>query len=107
MADEVDKLMERLRDTITLLRKYKENGWADWLQRDHDWIAQRDFRGVQHLFNAFGGVGSFSDLLIHPANGHELPEDEVVPVNQRLNALCGELYALAAKIRREVEHEST
>jgi hypothetical protein len=105
MADEVDKLMERLSETITFLRKYKENSWADWLQQDHDWIAQRNFRGVQHLLNAFGGMGSFSDLLIHPANGHELQEDEVVPVNKRLNALCGELYELAAKIKREVERE--
>jgi hypothetical protein len=105
MADEVDELMKRLSETITFLRKYKENSWADWLQQDHDWIAQRNFRGVQHLLNAFGGIGSFSDLLIHPANGHELQEDEVVPVNKRLNALCGELYELAAKIKHEVQHE--
>jgi hypothetical protein len=105
MADAVDKLMERLSETVTLLRKYKENSWADWLQQDHDWIAQRNFRGVQHLLNAFGGMGSLSDLLIPPANGHALQEDEVVPVNKRLNALCGELYGLAAKIKCEVEHE--
>jgi hypothetical protein len=105
LADAVDKLMERLSETIALLRKYKEKSWADWLQQDHDWIAQRNFWGIQHLLNAFGGMGSFSDLLIHPANGHALQEEEVVPVNTRLNALRSELYALAAKIKREVEHE--
>jgi hypothetical protein len=98
--------MERLSDTMTLLRQYKEHSWADWLQQDHDWIAQRHyFRGVQHLLNALGGMGSFRDRLIHPANGHELQEDEVVPVNKRLRALSRELYELATKITREVEHE--
>lgn len=103
--DDVDKLLESLTEAIALLRKVKESGWADWLEKNHARIVRRDFSGVEGLLGGFGGMGSFNDLVLHPLNGHELGEQEITPINAHLRKLSNALYLRAVAIKREVERE--
>lgn len=45
-----------------LLRDADEKHWATWLEKDRELIAKGDFYGVEHLLQAFGGMGSFNDF---------------------------------------------
>jgi len=83
-------LEQSLRDLHALLSSVSETFWAQWAARAADRIAAGgdpgDVRGV------FGGMGSFSDLIIHPANGHAITDDQVAAVNRQLDDLRQRIY---------------
>lgn len=89
--DAATSLEQSLRELNTLLVSVGETFWAQWAARAADRIAAGgdpgDVRGV------FGGMGSFSDLVIHPANGHAVADDQVAAVNRRLDGLRQRIYA--------------
>jgi hypothetical protein len=102
-VDEVDILLQHLSQTVFLLRAYQRTHWADWLQRDYDEIARGDFRGIQHLLGAFGGMGSLNDVMIHPLNGDQVTEEEGAEITATLHQLLRDIYVLATSIRRDYE----
>ena len=56
-----------------------------------------DFRGIRRVLSAYGGMGSFADIVL---TGRENAAD-----NERLGVLASRAYELADGIRREVERE--
>ncbi|MDY0829415.1 hypothetical protein SK224_09800 [Microbacterium sp. BG28] len=87
-----DTSLERsLRELDALLASVGETFWAQWAARAADRIAAGgdpgDVRGV------FGGMGSVNDLVIHPANGHSVTDDQIAAVNRRLDELRERIYA--------------
>ncbi|MDR6198528.1 hypothetical protein QE374_000437 [Microbacterium sp. SORGH_AS428] len=84
-------LEQSLRELNTLLASVGETFWAQWAARAADRIAAGgdpgDVRGV------FGGMGSFNDLVIHPANGHSVTDDRIVDANRHLDELRERIYA--------------
>jgi hypothetical protein len=66
-------------------------------------VENSDFSGVEYLYGAFGGMGSFNDLVIARMNGHAVADADYVPVNNRLDRLRGELYELVGYLRRHAE----
>ncbi len=84
-------LEQSLRDLHALLASVGETFWAQWAVRAADRIAAggdpAEVRGV------FGGMGSLNDLVIHPANGHAVTDDQVATVNRRLDELRERIYA--------------
>ena len=105
MADDVEDLITQLTVATSMLENVKEEFWAKWLQENLNMIRQRNFRGVERLLSGFGGMGSFTDLVIHPINGHEILESQISSVNEQFAALRTKLYHLAIKIKHEVESE--
>lgn len=103
MADNVDELMAVLVEAASLLENANESFWSQWLREKLMMIRQRDLRGVEGLLIGFGGMGSFNDLIIHPINGHNIQENEISKINDRLVGLRSKLYDLAREIKREVE----
>jgi hypothetical protein len=95
MASDGTELIYALDETVALLRSYGEKHWAEWLAGDRASIANGNAGGVTHLLSAFGGMGSFNDLFLSPANGHYLSEADVSATNARLNELRARLYDLA------------
>lgn len=51
-------------------------------------------------WGAYGGMGSFNDLILCSANGHNVPEETDREVNDRLDFLRSRLYELACEVRR-------
>lgn len=96
-------LCDRLRETADLLRRVDEHHWCEWLEESLRRIESSDFLGVEHLRSAFGGMGSFNDLIIASANGHSISEEEHWAVNARLVELQNELCELADYLRRNAE----
>lgn len=88
---------------IELLHQAGEAPWSDRLTSLRDGIE----RGERHAFDAvlqsFGGMGSLSDLVLHPANGHEIEVDEIPVVNGRLDQLRSSLWSAARRLQRGLD----
>jgi hypothetical protein len=105
MATNVDALCTRLEEAIALLRQVREGHWAAWLSDDLARIRCGDIDGLSHLRSAFGGMGSFNDLLIHTINGHRIGPEDYEAINERLNELRSSIFELVQSIRQQVEAE--
>jgi hypothetical protein len=101
MHPEVERLAILVEALSSFLRKYGEEHWSAWLSKDASRIRNLDLYGLQHLLGAFGGMGSISDLLLHPANGHKVSETEVDHVNEALRSMLSEVYRLAHTLYQE------
>jgi len=95
MHPEVERLAILVEAASSFLHVYGEEPWSAWLSKDAAWIRNLDLYGLQHLLGAFGGMGSLSDLLLHPVNGHRIPETEVDRVNEALRSRLSQVYDLA------------
>jgi len=69
------------------------------LKRDARMILQLDFRGIDHLLSAFGGMGSLNDVVLQRYDGNTA----IVPSveNEQYSALRQEIYSLASKLKSE------
>jgi hypothetical protein len=61
---EVRSLLADLDEAIDLLRGAGVTHWQNWLQRGRDQIARGDAHGADHVLAAYGGMGSFNDLVL-------------------------------------------
>ena len=78
------RLLVALAESVTLLRERGDAHWADWLERDRARIAGGDAYGLEHLKQAFGGMGSINDT--YPSD-----DDDV-------GARLAEIYSSAAQL---------
>ncbi|MDF1595825.1 MAG: hypothetical protein P1T08_06990 [Acidimicrobiia bacterium] len=100
-AGSPDQLIEAATELAGLLRSFGEDVWAQWVERDVERIRAGDQYGVDHLLTAFGGMGSLSDLLIHPANGHDVEAADVLSANNQLTDLRARTAETARAIQRK------
>ena len=102
MDPKTKELLSLLDQTIELLDRYEEAHWSRRLEKAKKRIENRDFSGVTYLLSAYGDLGSFNDLVIHPLNGHKIDDDVVPAVNEKLDSLRGRMFEVAGQIKREV-----
>jgi len=101
MGPKTAKLHKLLEEAAVLMRSVEENHWASWLEKDAACIRASDFYGIEHFCAAFGGMGSITDLVIHPMNHHRVAESGINQVNEQLKSLLGQAYKLAHELRHE------
>jgi len=101
MGTKTHTLCERLKETVDLLVGNREEHWAEWLRTALGRIENGDLSGIDHLLSAYGGMGSFNDLVIQPPHGQSLNSPDCASVNERLALLRSEMYELAHEVRRE------
>jgi hypothetical protein len=101
MGPKTTELVSLLDSVTALLRSCGEEHWASCLEKDVARMRASDFGGIEHFLAAFGGMGSISDLVLHPINGHRLAESEIAPVNERVRALVSRTWELAKQVRNE------
>jgi hypothetical protein len=101
MHPEISKLATLLDEASALLRTYREDHWAEWLEKDARWIRNLDLHGIEHFLSACGGMGSIGDVYICPENGHPIEPKDVERINDKLRGLLSEIFRLAEKLRRE------
>jgi hypothetical protein len=95
-----EQLLNVLVEAEGLLRHHGEQHWASWLRGDAGLIRAGDGFGLEHLLSAFGGMGSFNDLILHAVNGHRIRDEETQRVNERLDQLRSEICTFADELRR-------
>jgi hypothetical protein len=101
MGAKTKSLIETLTELSSLLRQHDEQHWASWIDSDLRRIGSGDLNGVTHLLSAYGGMGSFNDLVLHPANGHRVDTASIVRVNDALSLLRSRAWILADQISRK------
>ena len=72
----------------------------------HAELLSHDAHGLKRLLSAYGGMGSFNDLVIHPVNGHCVAKDEVDRVNHSLAELRSGMYADAKALNDDFQRAS-
>lgn len=98
---EREELLRTLDELLHLLRTHGEVTWADWLDRDRRLIADGHPDALGRLLAAYGGMGSFTDLTLHRVNGHDIADDKVRVVNDRLRTLRSAVHTQATALRAE------
>ena len=88
-SDPIDELVSALDEIVALLRDSNEAHWAAWLEKDRRLIANGDFYGVEHLLQAFGGMGSINDIGLADADK-----------NTRVHSLGNVIYDRAIALKR-------
>jgi hypothetical protein len=89
MGPKTQELSLILAEMIALLDKEGETHWSGWMGQAKTRLEGLDYSGVEHLLRAYGGMGSFNDLIISPE------------YNDRLKALRTQAWELAEEIKRE------
>jgi hypothetical protein len=64
MGPKTKLLIETLEELTSLLRARGETHWVIWLESDLQRLRASDLYGVTHLLSAYGGMGSFNDLVL-------------------------------------------
>jgi hypothetical protein len=102
MGAKTEKLICVLREIILLLEADGESYWSQWMQTAKARLENLDYSGVEYLLRAYGGMGSFNDLIIcqryKDGKLSWLPEGK--DRNDRLDKLRGQAWELAEYIKR-------
>lgn len=104
---EADEWYTRLVANVTaareLLTQFGEDHWASWMAAVHGDLTARDAHGLKRLIGAYGGMGSFNDVVIHPVNGHSVAEDDIDRANRSLAGLRTVMYTDAKALLHDLE----
>jgi hypothetical protein len=105
MEDDVHELLRVLDAIVELLDKDEETHWRTWMHESRTRILNADYSGIEHLLGAFGGMGSFNDLVIAQGriDGQFAWKPGYKEKNDRLSALRDRAETLARNIRRAYE----
>jgi hypothetical protein len=100
MTDDIQKLSKVLDELIQLLEVSGEKHWTRWMLEAKDNLSN-DY-GVGHILAAYGGMGSFSDLIIYrkAENGRLKWSLSDRMRNDKLDKLRKQVWELADGIRR-------
>jgi hypothetical protein len=102
MGPKTEELVCILREIILLLEADGETHWSQWMRTAKARLENSDYSGVEYLLRAYGGMGSFNDLIIcqryKEGKFSWLPEGE--DKNDRLDKLRGQAWELAEYIKR-------
>ena len=100
VKDQAVALQQVLRDIIDLLTADGEHHWRAWMASSLQSLEANDVGGARHLLGAYGGMGSFNDLVI----GQRVQDEGVLwtpgagTANDRLDSLRSQAYGLAETI---------
>jgi len=103
MGPKTTVLCDRLEETIQLLDSAKASFWAVWLRNALNLIQAGDYAGIEHLQRAYGGMGSFNDLVLAAINGRQVSDKDREAINRKLDNLRTELYELVEFIRHNAD----
>jgi HAD superfamily hydrolase (TIGR01509 family) len=93
------RLLENLASVCDILRRIESDLWLEWMELDALRIDSGDPLGLTHLLSAFGGMGSFNDLVIDPRNGHPVSEVEANRLDEQLCIMRAFIWSDAVELR--------
>lgn len=105
MGPKTAQLIAVLEEIIRLLDSDGEKRWKKWMASVRSRLVNSDYSGVEHLLDAYGGIGSFNDLVIGQSmvGGQFSWKPGAEEANDKLDALRGEAYELAEYIKHHHE----
>jgi hypothetical protein len=103
MKSDARRLIEVLDELAELLESDGESHWRAWILRARARLEDGDTSGAEYLLSAYGGMGSFNDLVLAQSyvNGSFSWKPGHEKLNERLTALRSEAWTLAQALKRE------
>lgn len=101
MGDQVESLLADLDEAIGVLAGVGEKFWQEWLRRGRVEIARGDAHGLDRLLSAFGGMGSFNDLVLsQPGSTHG--RQALRHADERLQELRGSIFRRSTDLKHDL-----
>lgn len=94
------ELIDALRDCATLLKQVGESFWSEKLEQA---AAGGDQFSAEAILSWFGGMGSFTDLVISPLNGHAVGPSDGARMNVRLRELRSTIFEEARHLDGDID----
>jgi hypothetical protein len=101
--ERVERLLARLDEGIALLAQHGESHWARWMRTVRAEVQLFDAHGLRRLLQAYGGMGSFNDVVLTHLNGHQIDPKQERIVNERLNALRSSMHSDATALLHDLD----
>ena len=95
MGPKTRQLVETLDELAAVLADIGEPHWRDWMHESAGRLRAGDSTGITHLLKAYGGMGSFNDLVFDGSDS----------LARRAEDLRERAWTLASEIHREVRAE--
>lgn len=92
MGPKTQQLVMVLDELVAALTDLGEPHWRSWLSESAARLRDADSAGITHLLAAYGGMGSFNDLLFDGSDKRA----------RRAEELRSRAWTLATEIHREV-----
>lgn len=107
MKSKKEELIRILDSLVELLKSEGETHWATWMSQARTLLRSSDFSGIARLLAAYGGMGSFNDLILCQGreNGVFAWKKGHIEKNEKLSLLRSRAWDLAEAIRREQERD--
>ncbi|AQQ68266.1 hypothetical protein Mag101_11900 [Microbulbifer agarilyticus] len=105
MGPLTEKMIREMDQLSSLLEHVGEDGWSSAVKKARSFLSVSNYRGIEEAKTWFGTIGTLNDLVIHPANGHQVSEQELDQINSRLCTLCSNIYHLIQDIERNTSFE--
>ena len=85
-----------------------ETNWIQSIRKSKVFLSNSDFYGIEKLLGLYGGMSSFSDLVIgqNGISGKFAWKENAKEENEKLDVLRSRAYELAREIRRKHERET-
>ena len=109
MGPKTMQLIGVLDQIIALLETDGEEHWREWMATARSRLLNSDYSGIEYLIGAYGGMGSFNDLIIGQSvvNGEFQWKANAHEANETLNVMRSSAYELADFIKRNREFGET
>lgn len=92
------RLYKSLSQCLELLQSVNESFWSEKIKTI---LAQKDLaQSARGILDWYGGMGSFSDLIICRVNGHEITAANEPSINKKLSTLRTKIYEDANSLCR-------
>lgn len=101
--ERVHRLLALLDEGITLLHQHGESRWARWMRTVRAEVQMHDAHGLQRLLQAYGGMGSFNDVVLTHLNGHQIDTKQERTANERLDALRSSMHSEATALLHDLD----
>lgn len=98
-VDSEQVLLDALAELAELLKQHGEDHWAEWFRADLTRLERGDGYALDHVLQAFGGMGSINDLILCQANGHAVAPSDEAALNDRLRGLLHLVHQTATGLR--------
>lgn len=105
MGPKTRHLIDILDQIIAMLEADGEVHWRMSMESSKSSLMNGDYSGIERLLGAYGGMGSFNDLVIGQAilDGQHGWKDGAHEANDKLDALRSEAFDVATDIKHHHE----
>ncbi|MBX8495899.1 DUF6966 domain-containing protein [Pseudomonas cichorii] len=100
MGTKIEELICVLDELVVVLESDGEEHWSQWMLDARTRLADSDLSGITKLRSAYGGMGSFNDLMLGQSyrNGVLCWKSGYGELNQKFYGLRDEIYRVLGEV---------